>query len=990
MRWSFKHRNYLLKTTPGNLRKALLILLFSFSVWGIRVYYIALYVEKDENQIFNSECNDISGKINALLHSRAQLLRSGSALFASSDTVTRKTWKRFLEATNVNENIYGIKGVSYNPVVSQAQLPHYIETIRKEGFPAYSVKPAGNRAVYCPVAYIEPFTGRNIQAFGYDIFSDSVRRKAIEYARDQNLASLSGKLMLVQQSEGDLQAGLLFIAPIYKNGLPIHTVLERRTAFNGVVSIALQMDNLLGDIMDSKKFSKNNQLELEVYDDSISSSNLLFASSKDLSIQSRNLQTLTLTKAIDYNGKQWILRFTKFRPSAFNGYSIVYNSLAFGFILSILIFGLALTFFNINFRARQIAEGLTRELMESKERFLILLNSAAEGIYGLDLKGNCTFANQSALQMLGYTEEEELLGKNMHLLIHYAKIDGTSLDITECPIHQSLNQQKRTHENSEILHRADGTFFPVEYWSYPIITNGIIEGAVVTFIDISDRKREELALRNSEERFRLLFNQVPLPLFIFNEMGKVTYVNNRFTEILGYTENEMSSREEFGLLAFPNITYREFVKKQWEKQVDISLETGLDMQPEEYQITCKDEVVRSFMIYGVPFNQNFLVIFIDLTQIRNAEEQIQKLSMAMEYSPVVVEITDLNGNIEYVNPAFTRITGYEAHEVLGKNPRFLRSDRAKSFDYSNLWTTITSGNTWHGEFINLKKNGEEFIERASISPILNTNREIVSYIAIKEDITEIKRLETKILYQNKELADLNATKDKFFSIIAHDLRNPFTSILGFSELLLKNLNKLSEDKILKYANAIHSTGQNAFKLLENLLTWTKTQTGKILFQPQEFILEHLLIEVVKLMENGAMAKEINLKYEISEPYIVLADWNMILTVMRNLVSNSIKFTNKHGFVVIEATQNGQKVEISVTDNGVGISEENQKTLFVISERINTAGTEMEAGSGLGLLICNEFIAKHKEEIYVHSELEKGSTFSFSLPLISPTKNSVQG
>ena len=990
MHRALKYRNYVLKTTPGNLRKALLILLFSLSVSAIRVYYLRQYVEKDENQTFKSECKDISGKINALLHSRAQLLRSGSALFAASDTVTRKTWQQFLAVTNVNENIHGILGVSYEPVIAEAQLQHHIETIRKEGFPDYRVKPDGKREVYCPILFIEPFSGSNLQAFGYDIFSETVRRKTIEHARDENLASLSGKLMLVQQSEGDLQAALLFIAPVYKRGLPISTVLERRAAFNGVVSIALLMDNLLNGIMDSKQFSKNNLIELEVYDDSISSSNLLFDSSKNLSKHSRNLQTLTLTKAIDYNGKQWILRFTKFRPSAFAGYSVVYNSLAFSVILSFLLFGLALAFLNINFRATQIAEALTLELKESRERFLILLNSAAEGIYGLDLEGNCTFANQSALQMLGYNAENQLLGKNMHLLIHYAKRDGTILEITECPIHQSLNQKKRTHENSDIFHRADGTFFPVEYWSYPMITNGINEGVVVTFIDISDRKKEELALRNSEEKFRLLFEQIPLPLVIFNEKGVVTYFNHRFTETLGYEEHEISSREDFVSLAFPNLTYREVIREKWEKQVDFALQSGLEMQPEEYQVTCKDQNVKPFMIYGVPFNQNLLVIFIDLTQIRSAEEQIRKLSIAMENSPVVIEITDVNGNIEYVNPAFTTITGYEAHEVLGKNLKFLKANSAKSNDYSNLWTTISSGNTWYGEFINLKKNGEEFIERASISPIRDNNQDIVSYIAIKEDITEIKRLETKILNQNKELAALNATKDKFFSIIAHDLRNPFTSILGFSELLLKNLNKLSEDKILKYANAIHTTGQNAYKLLENLLTWTKTQTGQILFQPQEFILEHLLIEVVKLMENSAMAKEILLKYEISEPYLVLADWNMILTVMRNLVSNAIKFTNKHGSVVVKATQNGQEVEIFVIDTGLGISEENQKSLFVISERINAAGTEMEAGSGLGLLICHEFMAKHKGEIHVRSELGKGSEFSFALPLVVSKINSAQG
>lgn len=217
-------------------------------------------------------------------------------------------------------------------------------------------------------------------------------------------------------------------------------------------------------------------------------------------------------------------------------------------------------------------------------------------------------------------------------------------------------------------------------------------------------------------------------------------------------------------------------------------------------------------------------------------------------------------------------------------------------------------------------------------------------------------------------------------IIAHDLRNPFNTILGFSELLLSNIDKIDHEKIVKYVTTIHSTGKNTYKLLENLLEWSRSQTGTIEFNPENLVIEKLITDVIDLSENSLKSKNITISCEISDSLIAFADHNMVSTVLRNLVSNAIKFTNRNGTIQLKALRQNNKVQITVSDSGIGIDEARKNNLFGINEKMVTAGTENEQGTGLGLVLCQEFITKHKEKIWVESQVGKGSDFIFTLPL----------
>lgn len=238
----------------------------------------------------------------------------------------------------------------------------------------------------------------------------------------------------------------------------------------------------------------------------------------------------------------------------------------------------------------------------------------------------------------------------------------------------------------------------------------------------------------------------------------------------------------------------------------------------------------------------------------------------------------------------------------------------------------------------------------------------------------------KIEQSENELRHLNAAKNKFFSIIAHDLKNPFHTVLGYSQLLSNNYDTLTEAERLNFATAINQSTGNIFRLLQNLLEWAKSQTGRLVYLPREIDLGYILKNAVSVLRSLADQKHISIELDYDEKMSIFADPQMIETVIRNLVNNAIKFTPQHGKVVVSARQTDEQIEIRITDTGIGIEEEEVLTLFKIDSTIKRKGTNNEDGSGLGLILCREFIQKHNGSIGVDSVPGKGSTFYFSVPV----------
>lgn len=258
--------------------------------------------------------------------------------------------------------------------------------------------------------------------------------------------------------------------------------------------------------------------------------------------------------------------------------------------------------------------------------------------------------------------------------------------------------------------------------------------------------------------------------------------------------------------------------------------------------------------------------------------------------------------------------------------------------------------------------------------------ELIKFISNQVGILiESKIAEEEINKYSKKLEELNASKDKFFSVLAHDLRSPFLALLGYSEILYEEFEELDNEQLKFYSGNLNKAAQNLFNLLENLLEWSRVQSGKINFNPQSFDLISLLNSVINLFSENLRRKEIFLKTEFDENILVYCDINMIESVARNFISNAIKFTNHGGNIKVIAKKTAGKIEISVEDNGVGMSEDKLKSLFKLDENISSPGTDNEQGTGLGLIISREFIEKNGGVVKVESEEGRGSKFSFSLP-----------
>jgi two-component system, sensor histidine kinase and response regulator len=266
------------------------------------------------------------------------------------------------------------------------------------------------------------------------------------------------------------------------------------------------------------------------------------------------------------------------------------------------------------------------------------------------------------------------------------------------------------------------------------------------------------------------------------------------------------------------------------------------------------------------------------------------------------------------------------------------------------------------------------------SEILQQQKQIAEQnLKLEAANQEIQADKEKLQIYTEQLQELNATKDKFFSIIAHDLKNPFQSLLGFSELLKINIKNSEPQKVERFINQIYDASKQGFNLLENLLEWARSQTGNINFIPQSIALNQIITSTVGIVERQAMNKNIKIYNDPIEDFNIIGDVNLFRTVMLNLLTNAIKFTSNNGNIYIKTEDKNNQAEISIIDTGIGISRENIGKLFKVDTKRSSPGTNQERGTGLGLILCKEFLNIMGGDIYVESEEGKGSTFKFTIP-----------
>ena len=470
----------------------------------------------------------------------------------------------------------------------------------------------------------------------------------------------------------------------------------------------------------------------------------------------------------------------------------------------------------------------------------------------------------------------------------------------------------------------------------------------------------EKVLKENEEKFRSYIDSSPEGVFITDENGKYIEVNKAASEITGFSENELL-----------NFTIYDLVKPERAKS-DATIFSELKEKSRvyaEFEYLHKNGSYRWWALVGVKLSEKrFLGFTRDITERKKTENQLLKLSRAVEQSPVSIIITDLNGIIEYVNPKTCELTQYQSNELIGLKTSILKSGEYCKEVYKQLWETITNGNEWIGEFHNRKKNGELYWEVASITPIYNKDGEKINYLAVKTDITE-KKAFIEELEKAKTKAEANdKLKTEFMNNISHEIRTPLNGILGFTELIIDK--ETSETDKRHYIKTLENSSNRLIKTITDYIDISSIVTDNIEVNKTIFEINQIMKEIYNHYKGTAISKKIELRHIDIEKTYILSDKHLFTKAINHLIDNALKFT-KEGFVEFGLIKMNSSVEIYIIDSGIGISQSIQNKIlqpFQQGENFEKRGYE---GSGLGLSIANGLISKLNGKLEIESEQGKG-------------------
>jgi len=622
----------------------------------------------------------------------------------------------------------------------------------------------------------------------------------------------------------------------------------------------------------------------------------------------------------------------------------------------------------------------TAELLaESEEKYRLITENASDVIWVLNINTRrFTYISPAVMQLRGFTPKEAIAqtieeAVTPESLIHIQQALEANLGKF------MTNQLDMEYYMDEIQQPCkDGRIIWVEV-STTFRTNkqGEIEVVGVSR-NIDERKKLEAAIKVNEQKFRLLFENSPLGIYIANTSGEILDANPALISILGSPSLEMTKK--INVLEHKKLQENGYTQQflkciETKKVVTIELPYTAHWGKKVY-LSC----------YLVPMTnaqgsvEKIYTLMEDITLRKQNEEELIKLSLVAKQSPVSIVITNLDGNIEYVNSKFTEVTGYLPEEVIGQNPRILKSGDTPQEGYKSMWETITSGNEWSGIFHNKRKNGDLYWEKANILPVKTADGNPLYFLALKEDITEQLKAQDALIESETLLKEALAAKDKFFSIISHDLRSPFSTLVSFTELMSDDQTHFSVDEYKQYSRAIFKTAQSTYSLLENLLEWSRLQRGSIPFKPESIDINEFIKTCDPSIIEKMNAKQIEFEIQVEDNLTVQADKNMLHAILRNLMSNATKFTPLGGKIQLKIyTTTSKQTYFETHDNGIGMPKHILENLFSISEKTSRPGTNNEPSSGLGLILCKEFVEMHGGKIWAESEEGKGSTFYFTIP-----------
>lgn len=624
------------------------------------------------------------------------------------------------------------------------------------------------------------------------------------------------------------------------------------------------------------------------------------------------------------------------------------------------------------------------ETLRQSESFLdSVIEQSPYPVWISDNKGLLIKINPACCKLLNLTSEE-IIGKYNVLEDNIVEEHGFM------PLVRSVFEEGETvrfnlkYDSSQLKHLElkKTAFVILDVIIFPIKDRkGNVTNAVIQHIDITAKMQAEEALRDSEEKYRLLIKNLPSVVFRGFKDWSVQFIDNKAELLTGYCIDEFNSRR----MKWSDVVVKEDAKKSRDIFID-ALKTDKSYV-REYRIRPKSGNVRWIQERGyIVCDQKGEIehisgVFFDVTDRRQAEEKQVRLATAVTQAAELVIITDSDGTIEYVNPAFETATGYTAEQVIGENPRILKSGLQNDAFYKDMWETITTGKVWKGRITNKKKDGSLYQEEATISPIRNNDNKIINYVGVKRDITKEVQLENRFRQAQKMEAIGTLAGG-----IAHDFNNILSAIVGYTEIALMDAAKDSELQTSLYQ--VLKAGKRAKDLVTQILAFSRQSE----IEPKPVKVASIATEALKLLR-ASLPATIEIRQNLQSNSAVMADPTQIHQILMNLCTNAGQAMQKKGGILdvlltevsLDAEFAAQYPEmapgtflkLSIGDTGHGMAPEIQERIF--DPFFTTKGKS--EGTGMGLSVVHGIIQEYGGAISVYSESGKGSTFNVFLPVI---------
>lgn len=482
------------------------------------------------------------------------------------------------------------------------------------------------------------------------------------------------------------------------------------------------------------------------------------------------------------------------------------------------------------------------------------------------------------------------------------------------------------------------------------------------------------ALEKSEAKFRHLFeNHVAAKLLIDPQTGLIVEANEAALQLVGETSKtirqldwkKLAYSSTFDLEEISTIILQEG-KIHFESRFIRSDKNATDL-----------EIFASLIQLGEEHAIHAIVH--DITDKKKAEEENRLLKKAVESSSISISITDHSGNLIYVNPFFTKFTGYTFDEVRGKNPRFLKSGFQSREFYAEMWQTILSGKVWNGEFQNKRKNGELFWVKAIISPILNQAGEITHFVAVKNDVTEQRRLMDELISAKNKAEESDRLKTAFLHNLSHEIRTPMNSIMGFGHFLASD--DLDAGQRHEFYEILDQSSKRLMNTVDDMVEMASVLSGVVQLTEKQVDVTEILNVIRFKYESKCRDKNLQLELQLPDENLKIhTDDRLVLRILEELTDNAVKFTDT-GSVVIGCRIEGEMLVVFVKDSGIGIHSLNHAMIFNPFNQEDSSIARLYEGNGLGLSIARGYAQLLGSEIRLDSEAGKGSVFSFSLPYL---------